>query len=203
MVVQHILSSRIGRREVKPVVPKVEVSEKSGSADKEDSVDDENASDNPVKKEDAETEEKEIKSEDAIEDEKKSETDSPKKDHAKKQEESTDSKATETAVVEAKPQFIEVEEYYVKYRNFSYLHCEWKTEEELYKGDKRIQAKLKRFKQKQQQNTNIFENVLNVYYFKILIYSDNDMTQCIKSLKISIVYVKLFIVFYVYYIIYF
>lgn len=54
---------------------------------------------------------------------------------------------------------IEVDEYYVKYRNFSYLHCEWKTEEELMKGDKRIAAKLKRFKQKMANNTNIFENV--------------------------------------------
>lgn len=67
--------------------------------------------------------------------------------------------ASSTAVVEAKPQIVEVEEYLVKYRNFSYLHCEWRTEEELYKGDKRIQAKLKRFKQKMAQNTNIFENV--------------------------------------------
>lgn len=54
---------------------------------------------------------------------------------------------------------VDVEEYYVKYRNFSYLHCEWKTEEELMKGDKRIIAKLKRFKQKQAQQMNIFENV--------------------------------------------
>lgn len=53
----------------------------------------------------------------------------------------------------------EVEEFYVKYRNFSHLHCEWKTEEELFKGDKRIAAKLKRFKQKMAHNTNIFENV--------------------------------------------
>lgn len=54
---------------------------------------------------------------------------------------------------------IDVEEYYVKYRNFSYLHCEWKTEDELYKGDKRIAAKLKRFKQKMAHHANIFENV--------------------------------------------
>lgn len=54
---------------------------------------------------------------------------------------------------------VEVDEYYVKYRNFSYLHCEWKTEEELYKGDKRIAAKLKRFRQKMAHSTNIFENV--------------------------------------------
>lgn len=58
---------------------------------------------------------------------------------------------------------VEVEEYYVKYRNFSYLHCEWKTEDELYKGDKRIAAKLKRFKQKMAHHANIFENVRVVY----------------------------------------
>lgn len=61
---------------------------------------------------------------------------------------------------------IEVDEYYVKYRNFSYLHCEWKTEEELMKGDKRIAAKLKRFKQKMANNTNIFENVSYYIYNK-------------------------------------
>ena len=49
---------------------------------------------------------------------------------------------------EEKPQTIEVEEFYVKYKNLSYLHCEWKTEEELEKGDKRVGQKLKRFKQK-------------------------------------------------------
>ncbi|CAG9566971.1 unnamed protein product [Danaus chrysippus] len=35
----------------------------------------------------------------------------------------------------SKPVMVDVEEYFVKYRNFSYLHCEWKTEEELYKAD--------------------------------------------------------------------
>lgn len=69
----------------------------------------------------------------------------------------------ETLIDSEKPKsetkLVDVEEYYVKYRNFSYLHCEWKTEEELFKGDKRIAAKLKRFKQKQSQQTNIFENV--------------------------------------------
>lgn len=167
MVVQHILCSRMGKREVKPVLPKVEVSsEKNGSADKEESVGDKStASDNPIKEEDVETPEKEAKSENAkAEDEEKSEIDSAKKEDAKKpQESSADSKQTETAVVETKPQLIEVEEYFVKYRNFSYLHCEWRTEEEMYKGDKRIQAKLKRFKQKQQQNTNIFENVHKIF----------------------------------------
>lgn len=55
------------------------------------------------------------------------------------------------------PQIVEVEEFYVKYKSFSYLHCEWKTEEELLKGDKRVSQKIKRFKQKMNQNSNIFE----------------------------------------------
>lgn len=55
------------------------------------------------------------------------------------------------------PRTIEVEEYYVKYKNFSYLHCEWRTEEELLRGDKRIPAKLKRFHQKKAQSANMFE----------------------------------------------
>lgn len=168
MVVQHILCSRMGRREVKPVVPKVEPPpEKNENADKEESTDNKDAtSDDPVKEEGADDTEKEAKAEDTTKDEEKSETDSVKKEDEKKPEEPpTDSKPAETiAVVETKPQFVEVEEYFVKYRNFSYLHCEWRTEEEMYKGDKRIQAKLKRFKQKQQQNTNIFENVLNAHY---------------------------------------
>ncbi|RWS25505.1 chromodomain-helicase-DNA-binding protein 8-like protein [Leptotrombidium deliense] len=57
---------------------------------------------------------------------------------------------------DAKPQTIEVEEYYVKYKNLSYLHCDWKTEEELEKGDKRISQKIKRFKQKR-DNMNMFD----------------------------------------------
>ncbi|RWS09516.1 Kismet-like protein [Dinothrombium tinctorium] len=57
---------------------------------------------------------------------------------------------------DAKPTTIEVEEYFVKYKNLSYLHCEWKTEEELEKGDKRISQKIKRFKQKQ-DNKNMFD----------------------------------------------
>lgn len=163
----------MGKREVKPVVPVTPKPEPTAekNTDKEESAEDKDttATDDPVKEEESvvpETTEKEIKTEDATEkeeeEEKKNETDETevKKEDPKKQEEpSADSKPTEPAVPEAKPQMIEAEEYFVKYRNFSYLHCEWRTEEEMYKGDKRIQAKLKRFKQKQQQNTNIFENV--------------------------------------------
>lgn len=40
---------------------------------------------------------------------------------------------------------IDIEEYLVKFKNFSYLHCQWLTEPELLRGDKRISAKIKRF----------------------------------------------------------
>ncbi|KAG8455526.1 hypothetical protein GDO86_001643 [Hymenochirus boettgeri] len=44
-------------------------------------------------------------------------------------------------------QYIEAEEFFVKYKNYSYLHCEWATIEQL-ERDKRIHQKLKRFKTK-------------------------------------------------------
>ncbi|XP_069508223.1 chromodomain-helicase-DNA-binding protein 6 isoform X2 [Ambystoma mexicanum] len=49
----------------------------------------------------------------------------------------------------------QVEEFYVKYRNFSYLHCRWVTMEELEK-DPRIQQKIKRFRNKQTQMKHLF-----------------------------------------------
>uniref|UniRef100_UPI00398E7DC2 chromodomain-helicase-DNA-binding protein 6 n=1 Tax=Pristiophorus japonicus TaxID=55135 RepID=UPI00398E7DC2 len=50
---------------------------------------------------------------------------------------------------------LEVEEFYVKYRNYSYLHCKWATVEELQK-DKRIHQKIKRFRTKRAQMKNLF-----------------------------------------------
>ena len=64
--------------------------------------------------------------------------------------------ADATADPNAKPQTIEVEEYFVKYKNLSYFHCEWRTEEELEKGDRRIGQKIKRFKQKK-DTLNMFD----------------------------------------------
>uniref|UniRef100_A0A665VVN4 Chromodomain helicase DNA binding protein 7 n=1 Tax=Echeneis naucrates TaxID=173247 RepID=A0A665VVN4_ECHNA len=51
---------------------------------------------------------------------------------------------------------MEVEEFYVKFKGFSYLHCRWADLEELEK-DKRIHQKVKRFKAKQQLNNFITE----------------------------------------------
>ncbi|CAG5897210.1 unnamed protein product [Menidia menidia] len=51
---------------------------------------------------------------------------------------------------------VDVEEFYVKFKGFSYLHCRWAELEELEK-DKRIHQKIKRFKAKQQLNNFITE----------------------------------------------
>ncbi|KAJ6220331.1 hypothetical protein RDWZM_006143 [Blomia tropicalis] len=53
------------------------------------------------------------------------------------------------------PVFVDVEEFYVKYKNLSYLHCDWKTEDELEKGDRRISQKIKRYRQK--KDVNVFD----------------------------------------------
>uniref|UniRef100_A0A4W5NBG0 Uncharacterized protein n=1 Tax=Hucho hucho TaxID=62062 RepID=A0A4W5NBG0_9TELE len=64
----------------------------------------------------------------------------------------------------------ESEEFYVKYRNFSYLHCKWATLEELEK-DPRIQQKIKRFRTKHAQMKHIFvepnEDLFNPDYIEV------------------------------------
>uniref|UniRef100_A0A8B9LR05 Chromodomain helicase DNA binding protein 8 n=1 Tax=Astyanax mexicanus TaxID=7994 RepID=A0A8B9LR05_ASTMX len=56
--------------------------------------------------------------------------------------------------------YITVEEFFVKYKNYSYLHCEWASMEQL-ERDKRIHQKLKRFKTKQAQMRRIFQEESN------------------------------------------
>uniref|UniRef100_A0A8C5FRL1 Chromodomain helicase DNA binding protein 7 n=1 Tax=Gadus morhua TaxID=8049 RepID=A0A8C5FRL1_GADMO len=51
---------------------------------------------------------------------------------------------------------LEVEEFYVKFKSFSYLHCRWADLPELEK-DKRIHQKIKRFRAKQLLNNFITE----------------------------------------------
>ncbi|XP_051986264.1 chromodomain-helicase-DNA-binding protein 6-like [Xyrauchen texanus] len=64
----------------------------------------------------------------------------------------------------------ELEEFYVKFRNFSYLHCKWATLEELEK-DPRIHQKIKRFRNKQAQMKHIFteldEDLFNPDYIEV------------------------------------
>ncbi|XP_010792499.1 chromodomain-helicase-DNA-binding protein 9-like [Notothenia coriiceps] len=65
---------------------------------------------------------------------------------------------------------VEDEEYFVKYKNYSYLHCEWATEQQLEK-DKRIPQKIKRFKLKQAQRALFFadreEDPFNPDYIEV------------------------------------
>ncbi|KAM8966503.1 chromodomain-helicase-DNA-binding protein 7 [Pelodytes ibericus] len=64
---------------------------------------------------------------------------------------------------------VDVEEFYVKYKNFSYLHCQWATIEELEK-DKRIHQKIKRFWAKQGQNkflSEIEDDLFNPDYVEV------------------------------------
>uniref|UniRef100_A0A1A9ZZF1 Chromo domain-containing protein n=1 Tax=Glossina pallidipes TaxID=7398 RepID=A0A1A9ZZF1_GLOPL len=79
------------------------------------------------------------------------------------------------------PVFIEVEEFLVKYRNFSYLHCEWRTEEELYKGDRRVGAKIRRFQQKQAQQINIFDNIEEEYFNPDFVEVDRVLDMSIHT----------------------
>ncbi|XP_068598106.1 chromodomain-helicase-DNA-binding protein 6 [Brachionichthys hirsutus] len=64
----------------------------------------------------------------------------------------------------------ENEEFYVKYRNFSFLHCKWATLEELEK-DPRIHQKIKRFRTKQAQMKHLFtepdEDLFNPDYVEV------------------------------------
>lgn len=41
-----------------------------------------------------------------------------------------------------------VEEYFVKYKSYSYLHAKWATFDKLLSGDKRFEGKLKRYRAK-------------------------------------------------------
>ncbi|CAG5021763.1 unnamed protein product [Parnassius apollo] len=145
MIVQHVLACRMGKRELKPEPeqPKVEKTESletehavKTSKDLKDIIPGSSGNCNNEEDKSKSIEQAEVKDNKEV-----------------KTLVESDNKETKNK----KPLMIDVEEYFVKYRNFSYLHCEWKTEEELYKGDKRIFSKIKRFKQKQAQQLNIFE----------------------------------------------
>ncbi|XP_051631541.1 LOW QUALITY PROTEIN: chromodomain-helicase-DNA-binding protein 8-like, partial [Manacus candei] len=52
-------------------------------------------------------------------------------------------------------QLVDCEEFFVKYKNYSYLHCDWASVAQL-ERDKRIHQKLKRFKTKMSQMRHFF-----------------------------------------------
>lgn len=158
MIVQHVLACRMGKREYKVIepstsemLPKLEISNSEPPGDNSNNV--EKTSVQETNEDIEPTVSPEVKkknNEEKIGD--KTELTQETKVEIK-----ADSNKDNHEVKNTKLVSVDVEEYFVKYRNFSYLHCEWKTEEELYKGDKRIFSKIKRFKQKQAQQMNIFE----------------------------------------------
>ncbi len=42
-----------------------------------------------------------------------------------------------------------MEEFFIKYKSYSYLHAKWATFDKLLSGDKRFEGKVKRYKAKQ------------------------------------------------------
>lgn len=187
MVVQHILAVRKGTREVSNLNKDDKISPSDSETEIKKEIDETIKEEKSEEKVDEDTDEKvvnemnesskeksdeklEVKSDEKLEVEsdekpevKSDETHDEKSDKIKleldESEKNEENEQNLDDTEDSTKKTVEVDEYYVKYRNFSYLHCEWKTEEELMKGDKRIAAKLKRFKQKMANNTNIFENV--------------------------------------------
>lgn len=164
MVVQHILTVRRGRREVKvpiesPAVKTEGVAEDSTIEVKTEKTEEETAAATEA------TEATEAEKSEPLAPEMPPEEEAPKEEKSEEPIEdvkvdSTSEKPLDETKPEAfKTEMIDVDEFFVKYRNFSYLHCEWKTEDELRRGDRRIFSKIKRFQQKMANNVNIFELV--------------------------------------------
>ena len=134
--------------------------EEKMDADKENSSNEEEKTTNSETKENNDSDEKPEKME--VNDEKPSEK-------ATENEVSEKPADPTTAPAVKKPlnktaRMIEVEEYLVKFKNFSYLHCQWLTEEELHRGDKRISQKIKRFKQKREKSVNLMDLIEDEHF---------------------------------------
>lgn len=149
------------------------------------------AEDDSEPKADAEKE-KEIKSETETETDGEAKTDGESKEDESKVETATDENAANEEKKEGddtksedsdkpEPVYIEVDEYYVKYRNFSYLHCEWRTEEELLKGDRRVGPKIRRFEMKKAQQLNIFENLEDEHFNPDFVETDRVLDMSVHE----------------------
>merc|ERR1719509_387115 len=169
MIVQYILTARTGTRELEESEdeaekPKVEVKEEETKVStantpvKEDTKSIEETEESPPEIKDL----KDIKTD---ENEPKPKVDSPAKNGGSPPKngdtltlQKTPVKEGKTPAKDGKPaRMIEVEEYLVKFKNFSYLHCQWLTEQELTRGDKRINGKIKRFHQKRDKSSNVLD----------------------------------------------
>jgi chromodomain-helicase-DNA-binding protein 7 len=65
------------------------------------------------------------------ESEEKAATSAKKNAEDSSEEKTSPVKAEKVKSEESKPRTIQVDEYLVKFKNFSYLHCQWQTEAEL------------------------------------------------------------------------
>ena len=191
MIVQVILASRTGTREVaeeekKPeqpkAVPEAEAKEESQEEPiKKEAVENGQAETNGAeqngdKKDESEevkekTEDSETKSEEKEADKNtKAETklnseletkDEPVSGSPTKLDGQSSEKPEQPLKIETedKPtsKTVEVEEFLVKFKNFSYLHCQWLTEDELLRGDKRVSQKIKRYLQKKSKSADMMD----------------------------------------------
>uniref|UniRef100_A0A914GUG5 Chromodomain-helicase-DNA-binding protein 7 n=1 Tax=Globodera rostochiensis TaxID=31243 RepID=A0A914GUG5_GLORO len=145
-IVDKILGVRIGKRKVM---------KNKGGAKKEKK--DDNKEEMPIGQQKEKEEKSGEKGEEEKETEEKKET--KKEEEEREGEEASSMKETpeeEAKEEEVEMEEVEVEELYAKYKNYSYLHCEWKTLEELEEmGNKRALTKLNRYKQKGGETTTI------------------------------------------------
>ncbi len=156
---------------------KMEVDESSEKKSEDEKTSSEAVKDSEEKKEDNEaktseadasksktTEDKKPEAEPAAADEKKAEGEVKPEEPPKEEKKEepvvpvTNVTPNKKPIDPTKPaRMIEVEEFLVKFKNFSYLHCQWLTEEELHRGDKRISQKIKRFKLKREKSNNLLD----------------------------------------------
>ena len=201
MIVQVILASRTGTREIaeeekKPEELKVEAKKEFKEETKDETKEDEKEEAKEEKKEETQDETKVQDNKEAIENdqgeekekingaehigEKKeedqsdevkeknqeSETKSEEPEAEGNKEKASDKPAVVTNIEKPEPlkitekppsKTVEVEEFLVKFKNFSYLHCQWLTEEELLRGDKRVSQKIKRYLQKKSKSADMMD----------------------------------------------
>ncbi|XP_064466588.1 chromodomain-helicase-DNA-binding protein 7-like isoform X3 [Ornithodoros turicata] len=79
---------------------------------------------------------------------------------------------------------VDVEEFFVKYKNLSYIHCDWKTLDELEATDKRVLQKVKRFRQKRDNIASIFDFLEDEPFNPEYVEVDRilDMTETVDPL---------------------
>ena len=179
MIVQIILASRTGTREVaeeeeedvagdkkeEPVKEETKEEEENKvngeSETKEEESKDDKENNKPKEEEDSKKEDEDVKEEKEEKVEEKTSEEQEKKEEAQT-DETKESPSKSAAPKPEKPEkknvkTVEVEEFLVKFKNFSYLHCQWLTEEELLRGDKRVTAKIKRYLQKKDKSANMMD----------------------------------------------